>query len=72
MISDQANQGVHAAIGDRAASPAALREAVTAAKGDGPPIVLVLKRGDRFRTVTFDYHGGLRYPRLERIEGKGK
>ncbi|MES2835694.1 MAG: peptidase M61 [Pseudomonadota bacterium] len=57
------------AVGDRAASPAVLREAVTAAKGDGPPIVLVLKRGDRFRTVTFDYHGGLRYPRLERIEG---
>ena len=30
---------------------------------------LLLKSGDRFRTVAFAYHDGLRYPRLERIEG---
>ena len=32
-------------------------------------ITLLIRNGDRFRTVVFDYHGGLRYPRLERIEG---
>lgn len=57
------------AVGDRVASAEALREAVTAAKTSRDPIVLVVKRGDEFRTVSFDYHEGLRYPRLVRIEG---
>ena len=57
------------AVGDRIASAEALRDAVTAAKGGTEPIVLVVKRGDEFRTLSFDYHDGLRYPRLERIEG---
>jgi hypothetical protein len=30
---------------------------------------MMLKKGDRFRTIAFDYHDGLRYPHLERIEG---
>lgn len=57
------------AVGDRAASAEALREAITAAKSGADPITLIVKNGDRFRTVSFDYHGGLRYPRLERIAG---
>lgn len=57
------------AVGDRVASAEVLRDAVTAARGGTDPIVLVLKRGDEFRTLSFDYHGGLRYPRLVRIEG---
>ncbi|HRO32938.1 MAG TPA: peptidase M61 [Brevundimonas sp.] len=57
------------AVNGRTASPAALREAITAAKDSPEPIEVVLKRGDLVRTVRFDYHGGLRYPRLERIEG---
>jgi predicted metalloprotease with PDZ domain len=57
------------AVGDRAASPTVLKEAVTAAKGSTDPITLTLKNGDRVKTVAFDYHDGLRYPQLERIEG---
>ncbi len=57
------------AVGDRAASAEVLREAVTAAKGGSEPITMIVRNGDRFRTLSFDYHGGLRYPRLERIEG---
>ena len=57
------------AVGDRTASAEARREAVTAAKGGSEPIVLVVRRGDEFRTLNFDYHGGLRYPRLVRIPG---
>ncbi len=57
------------AVGDRAASAEVLREAVTAAK-DGTPIRLILKNGQRFRTLDLTYTGGLRYPRLERIEGR--
>ncbi|MEW5686917.1 MAG: peptidase M61 [Pseudomonadota bacterium] len=45
-----------------------LRKAITAAK-DGKPIELLLKNGDHYRTVQIAYSGGLRYPRLERIEG---
>jgi hypothetical protein len=47
-----------------------LEDAVEAAKGGKAPIELLLKEFDRFRTVKLDWHGGLRYPRLERIAGK--
>ena len=57
------------AVGDRVASAEVLRDAVTAARGGTDPIVLVVKRGDEFRTLSFAYHDGLRYPRLVRIEG---
>ena len=30
---------------------------------------MMVKKGERFRTIRFDYHDGLRYPHLERIEG---
>lgn len=57
------------AVGDRVASAEVLRDAVSEAKNGRDPIVLVVKRGDEIRTLSFDYHDGLRYPRLERIEG---
>lgn len=57
------------AVNETAATPERLRDAVTAAKGTGTPVTLLLKSGDRFRTVAIPYHDGLRYPRLERIEG---
>jgi predicted metalloprotease with PDZ domain len=47
-----------------------LEDAVKAAKTGQAPIELMVKEFDRYRTVGIDYHGGLRYPHLERIEGK--
>jgi predicted metalloprotease with PDZ domain len=47
-----------------------LEDAVKAAKTGKAPIQLMVKEFDRYRTVSIDYHGGLRYPHLERIEGK--
>lgn len=44
----------------------AIREA---AKPNAAAIELLVKTGDRYRSVTLDYHEGLRYPRLERIPG---
>jgi predicted metalloprotease with PDZ domain len=44
-----------------------LRDAITAAKSGTAPISLIVQNGDTFGTVKVDYHGGLRYPRLERI-----
>jgi len=56
------------AVNDTAASAERLRDAVTAGK-DGGPIRLIVRNGDRFRTLDIPYTGGLRYPTLERIEG---
>lgn len=46
-----------------------LKAAVKATKGNGPPVELLVKQGDLYRTIRLDYHDGLRYPRLERING---
>ena len=46
-----------------------LKAAVKATKENGPPIELLIKQGDLYRSIKVDYHGGLRYPRLERING---
>jgi predicted metalloprotease with PDZ domain len=47
-----------------------LEDAVKAAKAGTAPVTLLVKDFDRYRTIALDYHGGLRYPHLERIEGK--
>jgi len=46
-----------------------LKEAITAAKDNQTPIQLLLKYQGGFRTVAVDYHGGLQYPHLVRLEG---
>jgi hypothetical protein len=55
-------------VNDQTFSAAALREALVAAEKSKEPIKLLLKRGDDLVTVSLDYHGGLRYPHLERAE----
>jgi len=45
-----------------------LRETILAAEQNKEPISLLLKRGDEFLTISLDYHGGLRYPHLERVD----
>ncbi len=57
------------AVNGKTANAARIGQAITAAKDPATPVELLFKKGDRYRTVTFDYHGGLRYPHLERIEG---
>ncbi|MEP6862156.1 MAG: peptidase M61 [Deltaproteobacteria bacterium] len=47
--------------------PARLKMAIQGAKNNKEQIVLVLQNGERVFTVRIDYHGGLRYPHLERI-----
>jgi predicted metalloprotease with PDZ domain len=44
-------------------------KAAVAATAKGEPLELIVRSGDRYRTVKLDYAGGARYPRLERIEG---
>ncbi|HWH84566.1 MAG TPA: peptidase M61 [Burkholderiaceae bacterium] len=57
------------AIDGVAYTPERLKSAITAAKKTSAPIQLLVRDGDRYRSVAIDYHGGLRYPKLERIEG---
>jgi len=46
-----------------------LKSAITAAKTGQAPIQLLLKYQGGYRTVAVDYHGGLQYPHLVRVEG---
>lgn len=55
------------AVNGFAYTPEKLKEAITAAKGTTTPIELLVKHGDRIDRFAIDYHGGLRYPRLEKI-----
>jgi predicted metalloprotease with PDZ domain len=56
------------AVNGTAYKPELLTDAITAAKGTGPAPELLVKEGDRYRTVRIDDHGGLRYPKLVRID----
>ena len=54
------------AVNGRALDVDQLKAALKAKKS---PLNLLVKTGDLYRTVEFNYDGGLRYPRLERIPG---
>jgi predicted metalloprotease with PDZ domain len=57
------------AVNNKVFKPEVLKAAVKAAKDSKAPIELLVKKGNTLRTISLDYHGGLRYPRLERING---
>lgn len=65
------NRAQVVAINGTAYSSDTIKEAITAAKSGSEAITLLVKRGDRYDTVAIDYHGGLRYPWIEKT-GKGK
>jgi predicted metalloprotease with PDZ domain len=46
-----------------------LKASITAAKTSKAPIQLLVKDGDFYKTVSIPYRGGLRYPKLERLDG---
>ncbi len=56
------------AVNDQAFSITNLRDAILSAEHNNAPIKLLLRRSKEFVTVLLDYHGGLRYPHLERVE----
>ncbi|MFC0206518.1 M61 family metallopeptidase [Novosphingobium soli] len=53
------------AVNGRAYADDVMKDAITAAKSAKAPISLLVKRGERYQTVSIDYHGGLRHPWLE-------
>jgi predicted metalloprotease with PDZ domain len=54
------------AVNGRQYSNDLFREAIRIAHDGRAPIRLLIKRGERYTEVALDYHGGLRYPALER------
>ena len=57
------------AVNNVAYSDERMKDALTESKKNGAAIELLMKEGDVFRTVRFDYKDGLRYPKLERVTG---
>jgi predicted metalloprotease with PDZ domain len=58
------------AVDDTAFDADDLKDLIKAQKTGTTPIKLLVKDGDRYRTVNLDYHDGLRYPHLEPIAGQ--
>jgi predicted metalloprotease with PDZ domain len=54
------------AVNGTAYDPERIKDAIKSAQKGDAPIELLMRSGDRFFTETFDYQGGLRYPRLVR------
>jgi predicted metalloprotease with PDZ domain len=59
------------AVNNRTFDMDGLKQAIKEAAGNGPAVELLLKDGNLYRSVTLDWHDGLRYPRLEKV-GKGQ
>jgi predicted metalloprotease with PDZ domain len=53
-------------VNGRQFSPDGIRDAIDAAKGSTEPIRLLVANGAQFQTVSVNYHGGLKYPHIER------
>jgi predicted metalloprotease with PDZ domain len=54
------------AVNSRRWTPEILREVIRRAKGGSEPIELLVENEEYFHTYRVDYHGGERYPHLER------
>ena len=57
------------AVNGREYSAQAMTDAITAAEHGTEPIRLLLKYQGGYETVAVDYHAGLQYPHLVRVEG---
>jgi predicted metalloprotease with PDZ domain len=54
------------AVDGLAYEPERLQSAIARTKASPQPVELLIRVGERFRSIRVDYHGGLRYPHLER------
>jgi predicted metalloprotease with PDZ domain len=58
------------AVNGRRFSNDELKRAIVASKTTAEPLEFIIENGSYFKTVKVDYHGGLRYPHLERVAGR--
>jgi predicted metalloprotease with PDZ domain len=69
-ISDKAGFGpgmTIVAVNGRGYSPDVLKAAVRDGKGSGPAVELIVENTGFYKIIKLDYHGGERYPQLERV-----
>jgi predicted metalloprotease with PDZ domain len=58
------------AVNGKAFSPDVLKEAIAGTRGSARPVKLLVRDVEKqYRTLQVDYHGGLKYPHLERVKG---
>jgi len=57
------------AVDGRQFSLEALKDSINEAKSSTSPIQLIIANGPQVQTYSIDYHGGLRYPHIERNNG---
>jgi predicted metalloprotease with PDZ domain len=57
------------AVNGRGFTPALLRAAIYDAEGTGPEVELIVENAGYYKVLKVDYHGGERYPVLERVAG---
>jgi hypothetical protein len=57
------------AVNGRQYSGSLLNDAIQNAKGNQAPIELIVVNTGVYRVLGIDYHDGLRFPHLERVEG---
>jgi predicted metalloprotease with PDZ domain len=55
------------AVNGRAYSPDVLKAAIRDAKDSGPALELIVENTGFYKVIRLDYHGGERYPQLERV-----
>ncbi len=71
-VSDKAGLGpgmLIVAVNGRQYTASLLSDAITTAKDSKDPIELILVNTGYYKVVKLDYHDGLRFPHLERIQG---
>jgi predicted metalloprotease with PDZ domain len=59
------------AVNGRRFSIDELKRAIAASKDATGPLEFIVENGSYVRTIRVDYHGGLRYPHLERVSAAG-
>ena len=57
------------AVNGRAFAPLLMRAAIQHAQGNGPTIEFIVENTNYYKVIRMDYHGGERYPQLQRVEG---
>jgi len=55
------------AVNGRAYTPDVLKAAIRDATGSGPALELIVENTGFYKIIRLDYHGGERYPQLERV-----
>jgi predicted metalloprotease with PDZ domain len=58
------------AVNSKAFTPAVLRDALKESKNSSQPLQFLVLNDGYYKTFSVDYHGGERYPHLERKKGK--